>query len=171
MKILVVSDLHGREDLFRRACLMHGDRDGVLFLGDGTRDIDADALTQNGGFFAGVRGNCDPLSVRVQNYDFDTELFLSIGEYNVIMMHGHLYGVKGGIERAVAYASSRGADILLYGHTHIPQERYYPEGTQIGDVKLQKPLWVMNPGSLGEGSYGLLQIKGKNILMSHGIIK
>ena len=57
MKILVISDLHGREDLLRRVLLLHSDRDGVIFLGDGTRDIDPAAITRGGGFFAGVRGN------------------------------------------------------------------------------------------------------------------
>ena len=171
MKILVISDLHGRDELLRKAAVLHTDRDGILFLGDGARDIDVDALTVGGRFFAGVRGNCDPVYLATQNYDFDTELFINLGEYNVIMMHGHTHGVKHGIERAVAYASERGADILLYGHTHQPVDSYYPEGTAVGDAVLKKPLWVMNPGALCEGSYGLLQIKNKNVLISHGKVK
>lgn len=171
MKFLVISDLHGREDLLRKALLLHSDRDGALFLGDGARDIDVEAMTKGGRLFGGVRGNCDPTYVSAQNYDFDTELFLNICEYNIIMMHGHLHGVKSGIERAVAYASGRGADILLYGHTHVADERYYPEGETVDGTVLKKPLWVMNPGSLCGGSYGLLQIKNKNILMSHGTLK
>ena len=170
MKLLVISDLHGRTDLLRRAVLTHSDRDGILFLGDGTSDIDVNELTRGGRLFAGVRGNCDPTYVRAQEYDFDTELLLNIGEYTVIMMHGHLHGVKQGLERAVAYAASRGADILLYGQTHIPAESYYAEGREIGGVVLKKPLWVMNPGSLCGGSYGLLQIRRGNILISHGVL-
>ena len=171
MKILVISDLHGRCDLLRRAAELHRDRDATLFLGDGTSDIDVEMMTKGGILFAGVRGNCDPTYVRTQNYDFDTELFLNLCEYNVIMMHGHLHGVKYGTERAAAYASERGADILLYGHTHEADERYYPEGETVGGAVLKKPLWVMNPGSLCSGSYGLLQIKNKNILISHGTLK
>ena len=171
MKILVVSDIHGREDILRRAAMTHSDRDGLLFLGDGVRDIDMEALRCGGRFFAGVRGNCDPVYLSAQNYSFDDELILNICEYTVIMMHGHLHGVKQGIDRAVAYAAERGADILLFGHTHLSLERYYAEGAEVGGVILQKPIWVMNPGSLGGGSYGLLQIKNKNILISHGAIK
>lgn len=171
MKFLVISDIHGRDDLVRRAVLTHSDRDGIIFLGDGANDIDVGALTFGGRLFCGVRGNCDPTYVRAQNYDFDTELLLNMGEYNVIMMHGHLHGVKLGEERAVAYAAARGADILLYGHTHVPTESYYSEGKEIGGTVLKKPVWVMNPGALCLGSYGLLQIKGGNILLSHGSVK
>ena len=171
MKLVVISDIHGRADLLDRIMLIHGDRDGTLFLGDGTRDIGVARLTVGGRLFAGVRGNCDPVFAKSQEYDYDEELLLNIGEYTVIMMHGHAHGVKSGIERAVAYAAGRRADILLYGHTHAPAEIYYPEGSELGGIRLQKPMWVMNPGSLADGSYGLLQIKGKNVLISHGKIK
>ena len=171
MKLLIISDIHGREDLVRRLSLLHSDREGTFFLGDGVRDIDVESMSRGGRIFAGVRGNCDPVYVSAQNYTFDTELLINIGEYNVIMMHGHLHGVKSGIERAVAYASERGADILLYGHTHNSCERHYPQGSTVGGAVLKKPMWVMNPGSLMEGSYGLLQIKNKDILMSHGTVK
>lgn len=168
MKFVVISDIHGRSDLAERAASYHPDRDGVLFLGDGVRDL-SDTLTR--GLFGGVRGNCDAFSFGAGIYDLSEELSLSLGEYNIIMMHGHTHSVKSGEERAVAYASKRGADILLYGHTHIPVERYYPEGYEIDGYILKKPLWVMNPGSIREGSYGLLQIKNKQVLISHGGVK
>jgi putative phosphoesterase len=175
MKFLVISDVHGRSDLVDRVARIHSDRDGILFLGDGVRDIDVDRLRSGGRLFAGVRGNCDSLLVRTQSYDFPEELLLRLGEYNVLMLHGHTHGVKSDLGRAAAYASSRGADILLYGHTHIPVERYYPEGAELCGKILEKPLRVMNPGSLGEPrgnahSYGLLQIKNGQILISHGTV-
>ena len=170
MKFVVISDIHGRADLVDRIMSIHSDRDGVLFLGDGTRDIWVEELMRGGRAFAGVRGNCDPIFTKAQDYDYDEELLLNIGEYTVIMMHGHTRGVKSGIERAVAYSAGRRADILLYGHTHVPAEIYYPEGSEVGGVRLSKPMWVLNPGSVSCGSYGLLQIKGRNVLLSHGYI-
>lgn len=168
MKFVVLSDIHGRADLAERAASSHPDRDGVLFLGDGIRDL-SDTLTR--GLFGGVRGNCDESSFTGGSYELSEELFLNLGEYNVIMMHGHTHSVKSGEEMAVVYASKRGADILLYGHTHMPVERYYPSGYKVDGYTLGKPLWVMNPGSVYEGSYGLLQIKNKQILISHGSLK
>ena len=170
MKYVVISDVHGRSDLVDRVMLLHSDREGALFLGDGIRDISTEELTRGGRLFGGVRGNCDYFRINTCGYDFPDELFIRLAEYNVLMMHGHTHSVKSGIEDAVVYASQRGADILLYGHTHIPTERYYPEGTCVGGCIIKRPLWVMNPGSLGEHSYGLLQIRNGQVLISHGKI-
>jgi len=170
MKFVVISDVHGRADLVDKLIGMHRDRDGVFFLGDGIRDLSLERITEGGKLFCGVRGNCDPHYINVGEWDLGEELLLAPCEYTVIMMHGHTHSVKSGEERAVAYASRRGADILLYGHTHVPTERYYPEGYEIDGYILPKAVWVMNPGSLACGSYGLLQIKNGQILMSHGKI-
>ncbi len=129
MKFVVISDIHGRAELAERAIAMHPDRDGVLFLGDGVRDL-TQRMT-DGKMFGGVRGNCDMLSHGFGIYDLSEEIFLNLSEYNVIMMHGHTHSVRSGEQRAIAYASGKGADILLYGHTHIPTEKYYPEGCDI----------------------------------------
>ena len=171
MKFVVISDVHGRSDLVDKAMSLHRDRDGALFLGDGIRDINVDRLCEGGRLFGGVRGNCDFFRMYEQDRDFPEELFLRLGEYNVLIMHGHTHSVKSGVENAASYASQRGADILLYGHTHIPTERYYPQNACIGGYAIGKPLWVMNPGSIYEHSYGLLQIKNGQVLISHGEIK
>ena len=171
MKFAVISDVHGRGAFVERVMEMHRDRDGLLFLGDGIRDIPLDRIRENGKLFGGVRGNCDMALFGTDGFDFPNELLLRLGEYNVIMMHGHTHSVKSGETRAIEYASKRGADILLYGHTHIPTETYYPEGYDANGYVLPKPLWVMNPGSLFDGSFGLLQIRRGQILISHGNIK
>ena len=109
------------------------------------------------------------------NFSLSEELLLNFDSYTVMMTHGHLFGVKSGIDSAVRYASEHRADILLYGHTHVVQERYLPKGTEIGGIILSKPLWIMNPGSLGSPrngspSYGLIQIQRGQVLLSHGTI-
>ena len=161
-KIVVFSDLHGREDRARELISRHRDADAVLFLGDGLRD-----LPDEGGI-AAVRGNCDFFGEGIPN-----ERMLRFGEYTVMMMHGHTHSVKSGRARAIRYASERGANVLLYGHTHLPEEVYLPEGTEIDGYVLPRAMWVMNPGSLGEPrdgkpSFGLLQIRNGQILLSHG---
>lgn len=163
-KIVVFSDLHGREDRARALVARHPDADAYLFLGDGLRD-----LPETAGI-AAVRGNCDFYAGDVPN-----ERLLRFGEYTVMMMHGHTHSVKSGTERAIRYAAERGANILLYGHTHLPEERYLPEGYELEGYRLPGAMWIMNPGSLGEPrdgkpSYGLLQIRGGQLLLSHGSI-
>ena len=176
MKFIVISDIHGRDDLVQKVISMHRNADGILVLGDGVRDIGFSECTEGGRFFAGVRGNCDGLFSSFGEYSYFDELLLTLGEYNVIMMHGHKHSVKSGVEPAAVYASKRGADILLYGHTHIPTEKYYAEGSEIDGYVMPRALRVMNPGSLGcsqDGthSFGLMQIKGDSVLFSHGTVK
>ena len=146
LSFLVASDTHGRADLlleaFRRAR-----PDGVLFLGDGLRDLNmlpADITLR------AVRGNCDWTAredappVRVEE----------IAGYRIYMTHGHLQGVKLSLDAAIENAAAAGADVLLYGHTHVPFEKTYPVSALIGKTTLQKPLLVLCPGSLGQPTDG-----------------
>ncbi len=175
MTYLVLSDSHGRRDRVDAVLSMHGDARGVLFLGDGIRDLSPTAITADGKLFAGVRGNCDSIFLGFSEYTYSDELLLCLDEYTVMMLHGHTKSVKSGLSRCVRYAAERGADVLLYGHTHIPEESYLPAGTELDGYVLSRPMWIMNPGSLGapeEGkpSFGLLQIQRGQILLSHGTL-
>ena len=164
MKLLVLSDTHGRVDRVLRVLKLHSDADAVLFLGDGLSDIARSGIDM-GKLFC-VRGNCDGISFNSSLYSPD-ELSLCFEGFNILMMHGNLHGVKNGVERAVRYAEAKNADVLLFGHTHVPCEKY------VSNDDMKKPLYVFNPGSLGAGqdgsaSYGLIQIKNRQILFSHG---
>ena len=142
LTFLIASDTHGRADLlleaFRRA-----KPDGVLFLGDGLRDLNV--LPEDTTLRA-VRGNCDWTTredappVRVEQ----------IAGYTLYMTHGHLQGVKLSLDTAIQNAAAASADVLLYGHTHIPFEKTYPVGALIGETVLKKQLLVVCPGSLGQ---------------------
>ena len=170
MKILIVSDIHGRGDLLCDLLELHRDRDGLVFLGDGIRDIFTDVTANGRKWFSGVAGNCDWMSFS-SLYDFPEETFISADGFKILLMHGHTRGVKSGIEKAAVYASKSGADILLFGHTHRPLEKYISEESEIDGYAFSKPLWIFNPGSLSEHSYGLLQTKNGQLLFSHGSIK
>ena len=124
MKLLILSDTHGRVDRLAKVLKLHADADAILFLGDGLSDIARSGI-DIGKLFC-VRGNCDGFSVGSGIYS-PNELSLCFDGFNILMMHGHLHGVKSGIDRAVYYAEEKGADILLFGHTHIPCESYLPD--------------------------------------------
>ena len=169
MTILVLSDSHGRGDNVSRAIEAAGRVDAILFLGDGLRDVEylcADAPIYT------VRGNCDYFSSLAS--DAPDERIICLGEYNILMMHGHTHSVKDTPEHAIAYAAGRGADILLFGHTHERYEAQLAEGSAVLGVELKKPLWVMNPGSIGSSangySFGIITIRGKDALLSFGKI-
>ncbi len=173
MKLIVVSDIHGRSERLTEVLKMHRDADALIFLGDGLRDIwRADADTYGFPVYS-VRGNCDGLSLFGVNADAPDELTVSFESFKFLIMHGHTRNVKGGEGRAVAAALEAGADVLLYGHTHEAVERYLPEGSEILFGKSGKPLYIFNPGSLGDrrAEFGIIEIRGGQILFSHGSVE
>jgi len=169
MKLLVVSDIHGRSDRLIDLLDMHSDADALIFLGDGLRDLSRAGVANYPMTVIAVRGNGDimPLpEISATPYEHTQ----TIEGYKFFMLHGHTRDVKSRPENAVYAAAECGADVLLFGHTHEPLDKYIPAGET-----LKKPLRVFNPGSLGEsydgwGHFGLIQIKGGHILTSHGKI-
>ena len=176
--IPIASDAHGYgarvKNILEKLIAIKEEPSAIIFLGDGARNF---LMSVPDGIKTyAVLGNCDDTSVfGADIYDAEGALvpferIEDIGGKRVLMMHGHKYGVKVELSRAIARANSVGADILLFGHTHIPLERTYPRGTCVGDVCLSKTLHVFNPGALANGSFGLLTIKDGEILLSHGKI-
>lgn len=169
MKILVISDTHKNKDRLKRVLEMHRDADAVIHLGDGYADFAG--LDLGGIPLYRVRGNCDEESDSFGTLS-DEEL-IELGGIKIMMVHGHRHGVKFGLAKVASDAASKGADVLFYGHTHVPREVYLGKGERAGVKLLQKPLWIFNPGSLGsprEGmpSFGLLTVRDGQILLSHG---
>ena len=146
LTFLVASDTHGRADLLEQA-FRRAKPDGVLFLGDGLRDLNVRPADTT---LRAVRGNCDWTACE----DTPTVRVEEIAGYRIYMTHGHLQSVKLSPHTAVMYAAIKGADVLLYGHTHVPFEKTYSVGTQIGSAVLRKPLLVLCPGSLGQPTDG-----------------
>ena len=174
MKLIVVSDIHGRYDRLIELMDIHKDADALLFLGDGLSDLTrADAYSYPFTVFA-VRGNCDVQSFLVRN-DAPTELSMTFEGFRMFMLHGHTKNVKSGIDDAIVAANARKADVLLFGHTHVAKEAYIPEETKIKNTVLQRPMYILNPGSLGSSSdgkahFGLIEIREGQILTSLGTL-
>ncbi len=162
MKILLISDTHGRADRLTRLLRRHADADLLLFLGDGLDEVD-DATQRCRAMCVCVRGNCDSYGVFRGTFAKKTEELPLLG-HRLMLTHGDLYQVKYGLDPLIEAARARGADIVLFGHTHQPYEAYLPSETG--------PLWLFNPGSLGMGgSYGLLTLTERgDVLFSHGTL-
>ena len=166
MTAVVFSDSHGRDAYIEqmmarvRAC---GERPGqLLFLGDGLSDL-AHAPSLAGESVIAVRGNCDLFAA-----DEPETRIVGPGSYRALMMHGHTLGVKCGLVQAVALAVREGADLLLYGHTHVPLVRELAAGECFEGVRTEKPLCVFCPGALKDGSFGSISATVQGILTSHG---
>jgi len=73
--------------------------------------------------------------------------------YKIFLTHGHLYGVKSGLQNLYYKSKEEGADIALFGHSHIAVNE------EIGGIVF------LNPGSIGDKrsqkyySYGVLELK------------
>ena len=146
MKILVFSDSHSALRNMRlameRIC-----PDAVIHLGDYVNDAEVIASEYPNIRFYMVAGNCDRYRV---SPDFPETLVESVRGVWVYMTHGHIQHVKSDLEMLLFNARRRGAQIALYGHTHIPDCRQLEDG-----------LWVMNPGSCGHscGSVGCIEMR------------
>ena len=159
VEILIFSDSHGAASRMRQVITAHPDASHILFCGDGLSDL---ALVEKDlpvRVFLSVKGNCDGM---LSFFDTPTERTVTLLGHRIVMMHGHTYGVKGSYGIAAAHAAEEGADILLFGHTHIPYEGWL----DVGEKRIQ----LFNPGSIGKGSYGVLTIRENGCLLSHGQI-
>ena len=133
MKILILSDSHGHHDLVRRAIGQEAPIDMLIHAGDVEGDLDQILGSGRDYEVCAVAGNMDWLG------KLEDELCFAAGDHHVIYLsHGHRLGVHGGTRRLVERAKELGADIAVYGHTHIPDY-----GTENG-------VTVINPGSVAK---------------------
>lgn len=113
----------------------------VIHLGDLLEDAREVACAYPALPFCTVPGNCDGWTTQPLKKQ------ITLAGRQLLLSHGHLWGVKRGLEAAIADARAAGADILLFGHTHRALCRQLEDG-----------LWVMNPGA-SRSSYGLIQLQ------------
>ncbi|MBQ4067483.1 MAG: metallophosphoesterase [Clostridia bacterium] len=157
MKILVFSDSHGAYSKLERAAALHPDAGMIIFLGDGLRD--AERLFEGYPLLdrVAVKGNCDLGGIGLSDTYLD-EQTAEIAGKRIFCCHGHKYNVKFTQMNLWFRAREKEADIALFGHTHDPFERR------------EDGLLLFNPGSVAQGSYGIIYIENGAVLASHGKI-
>jgi len=151
--VFIFSDLHGQQEaacaiaeaLARRAPAQ------VIFAGDAyrpNRSPEAAALLarlqQDGGFTA-VAGNWDREPAE------DGLKYIMYGDYAVVDVGSHRLFVTHGIHWHPSHLPPAGlGDILIYGHTHLPEARRLAEGGMV----------AFNPGSCALPCGGFLPSYG-----------
>ena len=168
MDILVLSDSHGRREKIEEAINRQIKKpDAIIFLGDGLRDI---VYAEIGNIpIYRVSGNCDMGGFFSDNGEVSERVAELCGK-RIFMTHGHKYGVKSTFTPLLNEATSREADIVLFGHTHEKCEGMIDNENELG-IRIKKPLYIMNPGSIGSYPYdfGVISIdRGGRVLLSHG---
>lgn len=152
MKILVMSDSHGRRDLVEKCIRRNSSAEVVIHLGDIVQDFFNFRYAFPDKMFLNVKGNGDFCA---EEPAVDTAVFEGV---KIFFTHGHLYGVNYSLNALKVSARKEGAQICLYGHTHVPYTEY------------DDGLYVMNPGSLAypremsAPSYGLIEICPQGIM-------
>lgn len=146
MRILVLSDSHGAPRKIERAIHAQPTAEVVFHLGDGANDLDDARIEFPHIAFYQVAGNCDWCS------NLSLEEMLTLDGKKIALTHGHIYGVKSGIQTYLRHGREIGADIVLFGHTHRP-ETGYDDG-----------IYWMNPGSLQDNVYGIIDITAQGIV-------
>ena len=147
MRILVLSDSHRSNFNLFSAIEEEPTAEVVYFLGDGANEFEeAGMIYSKEKAFIGVRGNCD-MSSSLPEKDVRV-----ICDKKIMATHGYVQNVKFGLEDLQLEAVSEKCDIVLFGHTHMP-EKVYKDG-----------IHYFNPGSLKEGCYGVVDITNKGIM-------
>lgn len=135
MKIAIVSDTHGSiNDVIEE--LKKYNIDVLIHLGDFADDgldignsIDVPTYV--------VKGNNDYLATT-----FVEDELININGINILMTHGHRYGVYNGLNNLLQKAKVLNANIVLFGHTHVFKNEV------IDDI------WFINPGSPNYPRFG-----------------
>lgn len=132
MKVLIISDTHGKHENLKEALKRERPVDLVVHLGD------AEGCEEEIRKLAGC-----PLEIVSGNSDFfsalDQEKEIEIGKYQVLITHGHYYYVNTGLEDIKKEAEGRGCGIVMFGHTHRPLIDYGKEVISINPGSLSYP--------------------------------
>ncbi|NLL63253.1 MAG: YfcE family phosphodiesterase [Ruminococcaceae bacterium] len=140
MKILVVSDSHGRDQHLYSAIYHHKDLDILIHLGDGEHDLKIAKNELIGKKIIQVQGNCDYFS------QLPVTLIENIKNHKFLITHGAAQRVKSNLSKLIVEAKKYNCHFALFGHTHIP---YYEQ---------QSGIHLFNPGSIAKGQYGVITI-------------
>ena len=128
MKILLVSDTHGRDERLEEVLKLEKP-DFLCHMGD----------LEGSEEHIRVITKC-PLAMVSGNNDFWTDLnpevTFELHGFRIFMTHGHYYYAHSGNEQLKSAGRRNGADIVLFGHTHRPT------------LEWDKDIIVANPGSL-----------------------
>ena len=129
MKILVVSDTHGYNDKMYEVIEKESPFDVMLHLGD--IEGEQERLRD--------RVDCT-LHIIAGNNDYDLDLerikVIDLCGHRAVLTHGHRYQLYAGYDPLYYLAAENQAELVFFGHTHVPV--VHEEGA----------VTLVNPGSL-----------------------
>ncbi|WP_220738815.1 YfcE family phosphodiesterase [Leuconostoc miyukkimchii] len=157
-KFLIVSDVHGDRDILSQIIdKWRPHVDGLFFNGDSE-------LSAQDNVFDGV-------STVIGNMDYDPNFAesntVTLKDVTFFQTHGHLYDVRAfnawaNLEKLDTSAEKNGAQIVLFGHTHLDGAVAYNNKLFInpGSTTLPK-----GPRSIIGGTYALLLVEQNKFIV------
>lgn len=153
MKIVVMSDNHGRDDDLIKIKEREPDGDVYVHCGD-SQAFDVSLLQG----FKAVKGNNDWF------LDLPEELVFQCGKWRFLVLHGHRLGYYDRTQSLLYKADLLSCQVVLCGHTHVPCH----------DVV--DGIHIINPGSTAlprggsKASYAVITLQNDNLLVEHRFI-
>ena len=123
MKIVVVSDSHGRIEVLQQ--ILDENRDAACFIHCGDIELPNDYFTE----YMKVRGNNDYYG------GLEEERVIRVGDLKVLVTHSHQYVYYSRLEQLSKKADRLGCKLVCFGHTHV-----YHDSVEEG-------VHLVNPGS------------------------
>ena len=147
MKIGITGDTHGSTQAMRRVINATPPVERWLHTGDYGRDA-LYLKAQTGLDVMAVAGNCD-----VGDESVNPDEFITLEGFNIWLLHGHRYVHGGSPQELVWWAHRLEADIVVFGHTHVPMVKWF------GDVLLINPGSPAKPRSAEGPTFAVLTLK------------
>lgn len=129
-RVMIVSDTHKKLGNLVEAIQKEGKIDIFIHLGDfeGEDDMIFELVDCEEKYI--VPGNNDYFC------PYDREQEIQIGDFKVLLTHGHYYYVSLDLATIREEAIARGVDIVMFGHTHRPV------------IDITDEVTLINPGSI-----------------------
>lgn len=145
MKIIVVSDSHGKNDVLVSILKQYPHADAFIHCGD--IEVDPSVFPQ----FITVKGNNDIF------YDYPDYQILEIAGHRIYITHSHQFSFMKRKAKMAAKAKEYDCDILCYGHTHVAYDG------ECDGVRMINPgsIWHSRDGR--EPSYAIIDIEQAHI--------
>lgn len=144
MKAIIFSDSHGSFEPMMKAVEREQPIDMIIHAGDVLRDVEDLRIMYPKKNIVCVKGNND-----FWDRSEAEERIFDFGGVKIFLTHGHNYGVKYTLSKIWEHAEKQGADVCIFGHTHVPL------------CEKRGKVFLFNPGAVTR-TYGVLEINSDN---------
>lgn len=145
-EIIIASDTHGRNEVLHQLEQAYPKADLFVHCGD-LEDYASDYP-----HWVFVRGNND------LDYDMPDSRIINIAGVRMYITHSHHFGYYDREHRLAAQGRRENCQVVIYGHTHVPQ------------AEKVDGIWLINPGSMTFPRDGNTPCYAKMIIEDDGSI-